>query len=461
MAFEARLSNALERYADRVPAESDIAAVVRMATSTPVRHATARPPFAWRGSVWLRLGVAVALLALAALLIAIIGRPRTPPLGGGSLMVSLGTAGWIFEPALGAPRQVEVVVGCGSTLMDGGAQLVDGNGRFQAAARIRPIDADLSAGTGLFTQNIPGYGGTNSEWWAPDGGHIALIRYAKQNDDDPPDGDGAILVVSASANANAKANAEQPIFEVAGLSGAAWSDDSDHIAVLARRGLNVQLTDIDVVRGVQRDIASYRAAVMQAADLVAWTAVGSKIAVWVATDEGDRPALVDVQSGVVTTIRLAADVPRSEFGTYELLWSPDGTRLLAIDAFANAVMVGADGSRLFDLPRGHRIDAFRGPTSWAPDGRHLALLDGDAIHVIRSDGHEVGSIPFGSAVASSQWLAWSPDGSAFAVATPHAASLELVLYDADSLAKIASATMPTQPPVTGEGMCLQWVRPID
>jgi hypothetical protein len=76
------------------------------------------------------------------------------------------------------------------------------------------------------------------------------------------------------------------------------------------------------------------------------------------------------------------------------------------------------------------------------------------------DGHVVGSLPLGGAAANSQWLAWSTDGSSIAIATPGDASLDLAIYNATTMALTASATIPAPPPVTGEGMCLQWVRPV-
>lgn len=457
MTFEARLSDALDRYADRVPAETEIAAVAQAATATRARRVGTGRPFAWaRRSVALRLGIAVALLALAAVAIALVGWPRDPTLGGGRLMVSLGTTGWVFDPSLAAPREVVVGEGCGSTLVDGGAQVVTGSGSLGKPARIRPIDADLLAMTGLFGQEIPGYGGHNSEWWSANGAHVALIHYAKQDDHDPPGGVGAIMIVST------KGDAARPIFEVPDLFAAAWSDDGSHIAALGLRGTDVELTDIDLVGGVKRSVVTFPPST-NGGGFLAWTAAGSKVAVWVATAEGDRPALVDMQSGTVTTVRPPSDLPLSESG-YSLLWSPDGTRAVLLGPDANAtalMMVAADGSKLFDVPGGSSIDTFRGPTSWAPDGRHLALLDGDVIHMMSADGHAIGSLTLAGSWTSTQRVAWSPDGRAFAMVTPGNASLELVMYDANTLARIASSTIPTRPPVTGEFMCLQWVRPID
>jgi hypothetical protein len=125
------------------------------------------------------------------------------------------------------------------------------------------------------------------------------------------------------------------------------------------------------------------------------------------------------------------------------------------------MILAADGAKLFDLPPGGPIDQFRGPTTWAPDSQHLAVLAGEDLHILTADAQLVGSvrIPGGSG----QWpvIAWSTDGSAFAVLTPAGASLELVIYDATTLEPIASAGMPATPPGTGDGMCLQWVRPVN
>jgi hypothetical protein len=454
MTFEARLTNALERYAERVPAEMDISAVARAATASPARRAGMGRPLSWaRWSVALRLGVAVALLALAALLIALIGRPRDPTLGGGKLMVSLGTTGWVFEPTLGTPREVVAAVGCATSLVDGGAQLATGV-RF-GPFRLHPVGGDADAFVAIARAEIPGYGGTNSEWWSPDGSMFVLARYGQQNDDDPPDGIGAIRILSIHGTTTPG----DAVVEIPGLSVFAFSDDSRHVAALGRRGDDVELFDLDLVRGVKRSVATYRSPTEDT--LVQWTAGGSKVAVWLGTPEGDRPALVDAASGAITIVRLAPELTTPQVGAW-LSWSPDGTRATVFGSNAGGTVLAANGSRLYDLPRGTAVDTFRGPTSWSPDSRHLLVLDGDVLHVVRADdGHVVGSLSLGGAMANSQWFAWSTDGGSVAVATPGAASLELAIYDASTLERTASATISTRPPVTGEGMCLQWVRPVD
>jgi len=451
MTFEARLSNALDRYADRAPAEADLAAVAREATGSRSPLGNPSRPFTWaRWSIWLRVGIAVALLALVVVVIALIGRPQSPPLGGGRLMVSLGTTSWVFEPLLTTPRQV-VNAGCGSTLVDGGAQIATSVrlGPFQ----MRPIDADPSAVIGITQAKIPGYGGTNAERWSPDGSGFALMRTAKQSDEDPSDGIGAMMVMSI----HGAIEPTQAIFEIGGLVDFAWSDDSRHIAAIAARGEDVELIDIDLALGTQRAVATYRPAL--AYPSVDWVAGTSKLAVWISSGDRGRPAIIDARSGAMTIVDLPPDLETANGAS--ALWAPDGAHVAVYGSGPTGVLLDVAAGTPVELPPGVPIDTFRGPEMWSPNSRHLALIDGDTFRVIDVDGREIGSFQAGGGQAPTMHFAWSTDGSSFALLTQVGGGIEIAMHDATTLAKTASATISTSPLAASDDMCLQWVRPKD
>jgi hypothetical protein len=442
--FEARLSNALDQYADRVPDGVDISAVVQAATLAP-RRSLAAGLAPSRLPIWLRVGAVAALLAVAGLVAYAIGQQRDPLGGGGRLIVSVQDTGWIFDPSLGEPVKIAVGSGCASNLVDGGNKVVTGQ-RF-GPVRIRPIDGDLTTSIRLLDRlAIPGYGGTNSERWSPDGTRFALMRFGGQPNVDAPDGMGAIMVISI----HGVDEPVQTIFEVAGPAGFAWSADSRHLAVIDLEAGRATLIDIDLVQGTQRAVAAFDVG-PQEYPLIAWTAGGTKVAITVDTDGGARPALVDVASGAIAVLPMTGSL----FG-----WSPDGSRAIDLTSETGPVLLAADGSARHALPSGELLGDGWGPTPWSADSRFLSLSNAGRVTVVDRDGRVVGEIPLGTEAAP--LVAWSPEGHLLAVATVEMnEGVTVGLYDAANLELVASALVPSPGPMGPANVCFQWASPID
>jgi Tol biopolymer transport system component len=453
LTFEARLGEALDRYADRAPVGVDIATVVRAATGrTPA--GAARIGWRPRWTAGLRVAIVVALLSLGAAIVLLVAQRPTEPLGGGGrLFLASDRNGWVFEPDLG--NGLEVPEGCTATLVDGGAGVATVV-RF-GPTRVRAVDGDDSSIVWVVdSRAIDGYGGTNMERWSPDGSRYALARFGQQSDTDPVDAPGAIRIVSIHGTADPV----DVVFEVRGLSSFAWSPDSNLVALLGRAGAMSQVVVIDLRTGMRTVSDDFRAASAASFPTIWWTGAGSKVAVEVGTDTGDRPALLDVASGAVQVLADPSHLVDAGWLILPSTWSPDGARVIAWRD-PSWLLLDAQGTKLGELPAGQLMGGLWGLEPWAPDSRHLAIVDGGRLRIIDADGRDAGQLPLGATLdASYPPFAWSPDGNAIAIGSTKDASLDIALYDTSTLRQLASTTVRAAGVTASTPLCIQWVPPV-
>jgi Tol biopolymer transport system component len=142
----------------------------------------------------------------------------------------------------------------------------------------------------------------------------------------------------------------------------------------------------------------------------AWSPDGTRIAFETGGDQGSEVAVLELRTRRVRRVGPGA----------RPAWSPNGKRLVAVDArnFDDLVVMRADGSgqRKLHLPLAAGI-ADKTRVSWSPDGKRLAFV-GNGLWVVRPDGTGLRRIrreglPGGAS--------WSPDGKriAFDCVTRH------------------------------------------
>lgn len=93
-----------------------------------------------------------------------------------------------------------------------------------------------------------------------------------------------------------------------------------------------------------------------------------------------------------------------------LSWSPDGSRLLALDDDGVHVIRG-DGSS--DV-RVSRVASTYEWVHWSPDGHAIALHDGSSIVLVRADGRGRRVLTTHASTDPNETLSWSPDGAEIA-----------------------------------------------
>ncbi len=116
-------------------------------------------------------------------------------------------------------------------------------------------------------------------------------------------------------------------------------------------------------------------------------------------------------------------VPNTENGDYNPIWSPDGNTIY-FDVSTDIMSIGADGSGRVTLLAGNENYGYFGP-SVSPDGTMLAFIGynrdaqvGD-VYTMSSAGGTATNVTENQErqgdYRSSVWVDWSPDGSQFAV----------------------------------------------
>ena len=110
-------------------------------------------------------------------------------------------------------------------------------------------------------------------------------------------------------------------------------------------------------------------------------------------------------------------------------WSPDGRRIAFMSG--NGIhVVNADGSGLNQITNN---TARNGNTlSWSPDGRHLAFLSANNIYVVNGDGSGLVRLTDSGESDSLSRPSWSPDGRQIAFASgPRDGNMDLYVMNRD------------------------------
>jgi len=177
-----------------------------------------------------------------------------------------------------------------------------------------------------------------------------------------------------------------------------WSPDGQHIAFTRDGGIYVM------------DAAGANVRLVASGSLPSWSPDGRRLA-YHANDNG--------WTMVVPVDGSTAPIPIAEPAA--LAWSPDGSRIAlervtgdwdyAGPGEATVSVVDPDGSNPKVLAR-FTVNDFTavGSLAWSPDGKHIALGNGDGVLVMDADGsnlRKIGKLPVHDPV-------WSPDGQAIA-----------------------------------------------
>lgn len=139
------------------------------------------------------------------------------------------------------------------------------------------------------------------------------------------------------------------------------------------------------------------------------------VAVWEPSPESDPLVLVDVATGERRVAGPAQHPPAaSSNGCNDVAWSPDG-RLLAMPDGDGTLVTGRDGRAVARFPKRYAVN---GGQSWSPDGSRILLYDqgvGQYVSRVLSTGAETTlgdsrmlTVPVGWAGSRVVWLAGSP-----------------------------------------------------
>jgi dipeptidyl aminopeptidase/acylaminoacyl peptidase len=246
-----------------------------------------------------------------------------------------------------------------------------------------------------------------------------------------PPGNGAIVVVAdgegrltalsdADADADAAAVADLKLPIAPDTTDLSWAPDGRRLAYAAPGGVWI----LDVRDGTSRQLT--KCAAGRSACTIAWSPDGSRVAVahqsWL--------DLVDPSDGSTETMDTF-----STFGLVGLMspsWSPDSKRIAFVDRPGDLRVINRDGSggQLVHRSQGLNSIGIWDP-AWSPDGTTIAYIGSDEwaddkqwtlnVTVVNVDG----SNPRVIAEAGRCWclgfspgLAWSPDGTKFALVVP-------------------------------------------
>lgn len=173
--------------------------------------------------------------------------------------------------------------------------------------------------------------------------------------------------------------------------------------------------------------------------------------------DGRRVAFEDVDAGMLvvaavdgTTRQRFPPAPADGAGDVPLAWAPDGARLAVARVTPDTAELGvlelASGryGRLAGLPANwDELTPFR--VAFHPDGRRLAVQDGNAITVVAVDGARLGAfaLPAGSLLAGSG--AWTPDGAGLLLGSRDGRAWRFTAVDPQTGAGRAASAWATLP----------------
>jgi WD40 repeat protein len=364
--FEARLATAFAAYADRAPVEVDPMSITR-----PVARRRSGPawPTLSRRASWLVAGVALALLALGAALVAgsSLLRPHTSIGGGGPLLIN--EADW---PGSDATRQVNLHV----------------------------FSLDEATGDRLPIVDLPSTGrsyGSMSAVWSPDHTHALLT-----------DAGGSVRGIVDVASERVSPIQLKPTDTYISLADwSPWAQGSDRIASIVSNDTTNTQGSILISDLNGREVGRLPVPPGWLAGRPVWSPDGvslilSGCPVSCADGANDENLLLVPLDGSPMRVLLEPGQ-----GYFSVTWSPDGSTIV----FESSV-----GIQTMDVATGHQIVVTRGndrqPT-WSPDGRRIAFVRLDAqgtngaIEVVDVDGNNLLQLTSANDAAP----AWSPDGT--------------------------------------------------
>ena len=190
--------------------------------------------------------------------------------------------------------------------------------------------------------------------------------------------------------------------------------------------------------------------------LVAASAVSGAVGADRADAALSRSRIVSTVGGLSTADHAGGDVrqvlpPRTQgFGPFNPVWSHDGTKIAYMSDWGIWV-VGADGSNPHPLVEGLRFNS----PSWSADDQRIYFADLSTGHVrvgwSSLDGKSWGSLP-GPIEAPHTSVAWSPDGTQFAVAIEVDGRFKTFAANADG----ADLRLVTEGPADEDNLPIEW-----
>jgi WD40 repeat protein len=197
--------------------------------------------------------------------------------------------------------------------------------------------------------------------WSPDGMHVAIGRY-----------DGLILIIDAHSGKQLTRYRKHMVGEVNPIYNLAWSPDGSRILSTSINGdfkiWNPQTDETLVSRSVDRVVSAQ------------WSHDGSRIAYSVDRGNGGWNGYglyISDESG-----NILLDVSGTDGVVQALDWSPNDQYLAVADYSAAEIISTTSWQIVASYPRPQEaVDPSQHPpatgVSWAPDSKHLALLNND------------------------------------------------------------------------------------
>lgn len=207
-----------------------------------------------------------------------------------------------------------------------------------------------------------------------------------------------------------------------------WSADGAQLAYLARFNRTASIGHHLIVTSLNRHGADHIIGDVGVASLPSWSPDG-RLAYITANNTGNSLTLHIVDAtGRVDSLSHQIAAARIPYG--RVVWSPDGSQLLALTAIAPSPDVQL---HLIDpltgqlRPLSELIPRF-GYMNWSPDGRSVSILNErqQVIAIDTANGNQQALTPDGLRVGASDW---SADGTQLAFAATDGEDIEIYVMD--------------------------------